>query len=788
MTLSTTYEHGAYYVDLGWGLCSIPRGTKGPTDNGWNNPANIITSLEQVAAITSSRPDNGLGLVHNVSGTCAIDVDHLEFFRTCLEELGTSPEVLFAGAPRIVGNTGRDKAIFRLPAGEFKTHKLVWPPRAPGEKPTTIFELRTGAVQDVLPPTIHPDTHQPYRWRDGCAPWDLGGVPELPAELIAMWRDWDRFKVQLMAVCPWAPKPEAPKPRARSAGPNGNVIGQFNQAHDVAAILGAHGYEPKGRRWLAPTSSSKLAGVVIFEDGTHCFSHHASDPLNDGHAHDAFSVFCQLVHGGDMTAAVAAAADILGLNTRTPDPVPMDNVRQFMANSSKANRKPQGLDLATLEKMPPSDLLTVPGVLGQVVEYANRTAPKPQPQFAVQAALALGSVVLGRKWMTTQDNCSSLYFVNIGMSASGKEHPRTVIDRVLTAAGMDWLLGPGGYTSDGAVFSHLHSKPCHLSIIDELGELLGNAKAQGNFNKRQAITVLVQAWGMPHGTLRPNGYSTMSLTAKQRSEMESKIIHRPALSLMAMTTPDMFYSALDEQSIRGGFLNRLLIAESDLPPRVRGKTERMPVPKAVIDWCQSVRQVGDGNLAGMELGADVVPEFGMVDFTDEADAMREQYEAECIEEIKALRHEGLGEMQGRSNEKAQRLALIVALSVNPDRPLITGEIMRWCIRYVRHYTEQTIASIRKHMHGTQFAQWRASVMDALTKGGDRGRTEFELARCSRVFAGLEPRVRRSVLDSLKSDRMAAFVDMGKGIGGRGKSRQAWVALTNGQDDEVEDAA
>lgn len=50
----------------------------------------------------------------------------------------------------------------------------------------------------------------------------------------------------------------------------------------------------------------------LFEDGR-CYSHHASDPLNDGHAHDAFSVFCILAHGGNVTAAVKAAAESLGL-------------------------------------------------------------------------------------------------------------------------------------------------------------------------------------------------------------------------------------------------------------------------------------------------------------------------------------------------------------------------------------------------------------------------------------------------------------------------------------------
>ena len=58
--------------------------------------------------------------------------------------------------------------------------------------------------------------------------------------------------------------------------------------------------------------------------------------------------------------------------------------------------------------MPQPALLTVPGVLGEMVTWGNATAHRHQPQFAVQAALALGSVVLGRSWKSDRRNYSSL--------------------------------------------------------------------------------------------------------------------------------------------------------------------------------------------------------------------------------------------------------------------------------------------------------------------------------------------------------------------------------------------
>ena len=776
-----TLEHAIRYISMGWGLCSIPRGTKGPAYKGWNAPENVITTEDRAHAVAEAWPDNGLGLVHDASGTVAIDVDHLEYFRTVFDELGVNVDELFSGAPRIVGASGRDKAIFRAPPGDpLKTHKLVWPPRVAGDKPITIFELRAGNLQDVLPPTIHPQTQQPYSWRVGCEPWTVG-VPELPAQLAELWRAWDQFKAQLSEMCPWAAKEPAPKVRHRAANSvNHDVIGQFNEAHDLRQILTEYGYKKRGKRWLAPSSSSGLAGLVVFEDGQHCYSHHASDPLNNGHAHDAFSVFCELRHRGDIGAAVSEAASMLGLDSHPPAASPIDDIVEFMRRSAKSARTaPVPAVLEGMERMPPADLLTVPGVLGQVVEYANRTAPKPQPQFAVQAALALGSVVLGRGWCTTQDNYSAMYYVNIGKSASGKEHPRTVIDRILTAANCGHLIGPGGYTSDGAVFSILHDKPCHMAIIDELGDMLGNARSAANFHKRQAITVMMQAWGVAAGTIRPNGYSTMAKSDKEREQLKDRAVHRPSLTMLGMTTPRTFYGALDETSIEGGFLNRLLVVESDLPPRVRGKFERLDVPPAVLEWIATARAPTSGNLSGLDLGPDIVPEPRMVGFTLDAEAMFGQFEAECVEEIRALDGDGLADMHGRSAEKAMRLALVVAVSVNATAPIITGDIARWCIRYVRHYTAQTVQAIRQHLHGSEFGRLRADVIESIRKAGERGRTEFELSRSCRAFASLEPRARRAVLDSLRADRLADYVSMGKGPGGRGKDRDAWVALAEG---------
>jgi putative DNA primase/helicase len=91
-------------------------------------------------------------------------------------------------------------------------------------------------------------------------------------------------------------------------------IDAFNDAHDVRSILTAHGYRAKGSKYVAPSSTSGMAGVVILQgqDGRErAFSHHTNDPIADGMAHDAFDLFCILDHGGDEWSAIQAAAKLL---------------------------------------------------------------------------------------------------------------------------------------------------------------------------------------------------------------------------------------------------------------------------------------------------------------------------------------------------------------------------------------------------------------------------------------------------------------------------------------------
>jgi len=165
------------------------------------------------------------------------------------------------------------------------------------------------------------------------------------------------------------------EPPPRKPGPAGaSVIATFNAQADIAHLLEQHGYMPKGRnRWMWQGSTSGLAGVVLLPDTGRVYSHHPGDPLHsEEHSHDAFSVWCVLNHSGNFTAAVKAAARLLGMERTRAEPVDFSALMGEATSASiptEAKQKtPHPLALfVNLDEEPRAPRWVIPGFIGHGV-------------------------------------------------------------------------------------------------------------------------------------------------------------------------------------------------------------------------------------------------------------------------------------------------------------------------------------------------------------------------------------------------------------------------------------
>jgi len=174
------------YIRHGWSLVPIPPGTKGPSTTGWNQKENVIRSMDQMPH------GYGIGLAHAYSGTMALDIDVWDDAAAALLEHGIDLTTLYEAPDAVVidsGNPGHGKLLYAMPFGLALPSKKLTKKGADG-KVYNYLDFRCGTangltVQDVLPPSIHPTTQQPYRWSGR---GHFSRLPIIPQELLDLWQ------------------------------------------------------------------------------------------------------------------------------------------------------------------------------------------------------------------------------------------------------------------------------------------------------------------------------------------------------------------------------------------------------------------------------------------------------------------------------------------------------------------------------------------------------------------------------------------------------------------------
>ena len=184
------------YIEHGWVLVPIAAGTKGPRTRGWNRRENCITD-----------PDRHMlaaGLAHAYSGTMALDVDDVPAATEWLAQRGVDLAALFQADDAVQLASGRKdhaKLLFALPS-PMQSKQIKQ-----NDKCILDFRCATASgltMQDVLPPSIHPDTGLPYHWvygNDMIAHWSM--LPQIPEALRKVWED----ELVLEAAVSEAPAP-----------------------------------------------------------------------------------------------------------------------------------------------------------------------------------------------------------------------------------------------------------------------------------------------------------------------------------------------------------------------------------------------------------------------------------------------------------------------------------------------------------------------------------------------------------------------------------------------------
>jgi putative DNA primase/helicase len=176
------------YCKYGFALIPIPEGSKGPVNKGWNEKQNVITN-----------PDDAINIKHNVGLahlycnsyiTATLDIDDYELSKKWLAEHDIDLDGLLNAddAVQIIsGRPGRSKLLYKLPS---ESPRMLTQQVTDPKSKSMVLEFRCASangktVQDLLPPSIHPDTLKPYAW-GGKGNWK--NIPTIPSILLNVWK------------------------------------------------------------------------------------------------------------------------------------------------------------------------------------------------------------------------------------------------------------------------------------------------------------------------------------------------------------------------------------------------------------------------------------------------------------------------------------------------------------------------------------------------------------------------------------------------------------------------
>jgi hypothetical protein len=113
-------------------------------------------------------------------------------------------------------------------------------------------------------------------------------------------------------------------------------------------------------------------------------------------------------------------------------------------------------------------------------------------------------------------------------------------------------------------------------VIDELGRQLKAAAAKGMQHKADAITSIMEVFGRQDGTLRQAGYSTNTMKSAEAEKLE-KVIKRPSLTLVGMSTPSEFLQAIGGGDVASqGCSTALLLCAQKSASRCHKKSAGRP--------------------------------------------------------------------------------------------------------------------------------------------------------------------------------------------------------------------
>ncbi|MFI5390404.1 MAG: bifunctional DNA primase/polymerase [Bacteriovoracales bacterium] len=467
-------------------------------------------------------------------------------------------------------------------------------------------ELLSTGYYTVIPPTIHPDTKNPYIWRGQSQDYVLKrDLIELPQWIMDYFddvqdRDSKAEDVPLVEQC-------------------GSGFDKWiNENISCESIMKLNPYYQKKReRYLLINSTSKSPGANIDEKG-----------------------YFRTSHGSDLFV------EKFGKRALTPANLIacyFGSSKEFIQKNFAEKWRQWEMEKPKYEPEPPLKIeakirpLVIPetGLGKELFDYILSSAPIQNKSFAMASVISFFSIMIGNK-CKFKDTLANNYSVLVAGTTTGKDYYLKSPSQLLNSLGLPDLVGMDDYGSGVSMIDNLDKYRCRIDCMDEIASLFSSFNDSASFFNSSKESALLKLYSSA-GTLFAGQHT--------RTKGTTGRCFSPYVCLLGATTPSGL-SKINEENIKAGLGSRfwLFYPDSDLSG-FNYEFDPSPMPNGLWLKLSELRKSGPEPLKSTDIPELCGPVKGIIPAYYKA--LREYlFEGENIEVI------------GRSTETFNKLVLI----------------------------------------------------------------------------------------------------------------------------------
>lgn len=375
----------------------------------------------------------------------------------------------------------------------------------------------------------------------------------------------------------------------------------------------------------------------------------------------------------------------------------------------------------------------LPGVMGEIHAYINRTSPKPQPTLNLGATLAFMASAIGQRvklqsWGTRPN----VYILGVAHSGAGKERALSAIKQMAKSAGLfEELIGVEEVASDSGIISSVIQQPRQIMLLDEVAHLIASVNNKGaSTHIANVVSTLLKLYSASGTMYKGRSYADLE---------KVKSVDQPCASLYGCCTPTGLYKALSSNDIESGLLSRAVLFDAGDHDPYASPPSQEPVPAIITDWLRAWKDVNPiQNHVAMEGGLPVM-EPRIVVLTREAADLIQAFAREMQDAKTEALSSGTNAVYVRVNENTLKFALIRACAspaimidgkpkIDESTLIVDAEAVAWAIAVNRCTVQRMEVVAREEIADTDFEQKMRALREAMRKAGPEGMTMRTLGK------------------------------------------------------------